>query len=69
MRKLFMDFVDLERITGECIGNRLLKFYLDAGLDIKQCRRQCYDGVANMQSQKKRAASFILKESPRVCFV
>ena len=32
---------------------------------ILECRGQCYDGAANIQSQKKGAASFILKESLR----
>ena len=54
----------MERITGEHIGNLLLKFYAENGLDIRECRGQCCDGAANMQSQKKEAASFILKESP-----
>ena len=56
--ELFSDFVELERITGEHIGNRLLNFYEEVGCG------QCYDGAANMQSQKEGADSFILKESP-----
>ena len=62
--EVFMEFIDLERITGECIGKAILKFYSDIGLDITECRGQCYDGAANMQSQKKGAAAFVLKESP-----
>ena len=62
--EMLLDFVELERITGEHIGNRLLNFYEEVGLDIKECCGQCYNGAANMQSQKKGAATFILKESP-----
>ena len=62
--EMFLDFVELERITGKHIGNRLLNFYGEAELNIKECGGQCYDGAADMQSQKKGAASFILKESP-----
>ena len=65
IREVFIEFVALERITGEHIGNCLLKFYAENGLDIRECRGQCYDGAANLQSQKKGAASFISKESPR----
>ena len=55
----------MERITSEHIENRELKFYAKNGFDIRECRGQCYDGAANMQSQKKGEASFILKQSPR----
>ena len=65
IREVFIEFVVLERITGEHIGNRLLKFYVENGLDIREFGGQCYDGAANMQSQKKGPASFILKESLR----
>ena len=58
-----MEFVELERITGEAIGNALIKFYNDIGVEIAEYRGQCYDGAANMQCQKKGAASYVLKES------
>ena len=62
--EVFMMFVELERITGECIAKALLKFYKDAGINVTECKGQCYDGASNMQSQKKGAASYISKESP-----
>ena len=48
----FIEFVELERITGEAIGNAIIKFYNDIGVEIAECRGQCYDSAANMQSQK-----------------
>ena len=63
--EVFLEFVELERITGEAIGNAILKFYNDIGVEITECRGQCYDGAANMQSQKKGAVSYVLKESPK----
>ena len=63
--EVFM-FVELERITGEFIAKALLKFYKDAGINVRECKGQCYDGASNMQSQKKGAASYISKESPSV---
>ena len=61
--EVFMEFVELEQITGEAIGNAIIKFYNDIGVEIAECRGQCYDGAANIQSQKKGAASYVLKES------
>ena len=60
-----MEFVELERITGEAIGNAIIKFYNDTGVEIAECRGQCHDGAANMLSLKKVAASYVLKESPK----
>ena len=45
--------------------NYLKKFYEEKGINILDCRGQCYDGAPNMQSLKKGAASYILKESPK----
>ena len=58
-------FMELERITGEAIGNAIIKFCNDIGVEITECRGQCDDGAANMQSQKKGSASYVLKESPK----
>ena len=62
---MLLDFLSSERITGECIGQTILKFYEEKGINILDCRGQCYDGAPNMQSLKKGAASYILKESPK----
>lgn len=59
-----MEFEELERITEECIGKAILKFCNNTGVNITECRGQCYDGAGNMQSQKKGAASNVLEESP-----
>ena len=63
--EVFMEFVELERITGDAIGNAIIKFYNDISVEIAECRGQCYDGAANMKSHKKSAASYVLKESPK----
>ena len=35
--EVFMEFVELERITGEAIGNAIIKFYNDIGVEIAEC--------------------------------
>ena len=49
------------RLT-KCASHAILKFYRELGLDVKECKGQCYDGAANMQSKKKGVASVILRE-------
>ena len=46
--EVFLDFLPLERITGECIGQTILKFYEENDINILDCREQCYDGAPNM---------------------
>ena len=55
-----MEFVELERITGEAIGNAVIKFYNGTGVEVTEYRGQCYDGAADMQSQKKGAEPYFL---------
>ena len=64
IREVFLDFLNLNRITGEHTGKRLLQFYQENGVDVGSCRGQCYDEASNMQSLRKGVASYILKESP-----
>ena len=48
--KVLLDFLYLERITGECIGQTILKLYEEKGINIFDCRGKCYDGAPNVQS-------------------
>ena len=43
----------------------ILKFYEGKGINILDCRGQCYDGARSMQSLKKVAACYILNEFPK----
>ena len=48
IREVFLHFLSLERITGECIGQTILKFYEENSISILDCRGQSYDGAPNM---------------------
>ena len=49
VREVFLDFLNLDRITGEHIGKRLLQFYQN-GVDVGSCRGRCYEGASSIQS-------------------
>ena len=49
IREVFLQFLQLEGITGSHIGAVLLSFYRSSGIGIKQCRGQCYDRAPNRQ--------------------
>ena len=37
IREVFLDFLSLERITNECIGQTILKFYEEKSINIFDC--------------------------------
>ena len=62
IQQKFLIYLDLERLTGEHIAQKVLDYYEKSRVNPKQCRSQCYDGAPNIQTEKKRVASFILNE-------
>ena len=63
IREVLIRFLNFERITEEHIAEVILNFCCDLGLGVKECKGQCYDGEANMQSKKKGADSVILRKA------
>ena len=52
IKEAFLDFVDLQRTTGQAIANGIIKALLNAGLSIKFIRGQAYDGASSMSSNR-----------------
>ena len=50
--EVFM-FVESERITDECIAKALLKFYKDAGINVTECKGQCYEELPKCSLRKR----------------
>ena len=67
IREVFLEFLELERITGVEIGNKILTFFEKKGIDIKNLRGQCYDGAPNMKLEKVGVSGIILEKSPNAC--
>ena len=59
--EVFIGVLNLERITGEHIGEPILKFYHELGLDVKECKRQSYDGTC---SRRKKVLLVLVYEKP-----
>ena len=58
-----MEFVELERITGEAIGNAIIKFYNE--LVLNWVLRAILWLRCKYSVSEKSAASYVLKESPK----
>lgn len=63
IKEVFLDYVYLERTTGESISNAILKSLL--GLDIAKCRGQSYDGASCMSSETSGIQGRIKSVAPR----
>ena len=50
IREEFLDFIKVERITGEVLAREIKNVLARYGLDLQNCRGQCYDGATNMSA-------------------
>ena len=50
-REEILEFGKCTRVTGEAIANQIIHIIEKAGLDIKDCCGQGYDGASNMSSE------------------
>ena len=60
----FIDFVQLDGITGEQIANAFLHTLWNHRIDVTKCRGQCYDGATAKSSEKVGVQSRIREHSP-----
>ncbi len=48
IREEFVDFVSVDRITGEILATKIKEALVTYNLDLQDCRGQGYDGASNM---------------------
>lgn len=60
----FMDFVEVERITGEVLASTILHCVQAWGLSLSNMRGQCYDGASNMSGVVSGCSSLVQQEAP-----
>ena len=68
IREEFLDFVTVERITGEVLANKLKDMLVSYGLDIGDCRGQGYNGASNM-SGKSGVQGRLMAVNPKAIYV
>lgn len=70
IREDFVGFYACESgVTGEAISELIKSAVTSLGLDLADCRGQCYDGAGNMAGTVKGAAARILKDYPDAGYV
>jgi hypothetical protein len=69
IREEFVDFIELERITGQKIADAIIGKLDHYGLDLKYCRGQGYDGASNMSADQRGAQGIIMKDNPKALYM
>ena len=63
-----LDFVIVDRITGEIAAAKLKEMLVIYGLDFRHCLGQGYDGAANM-SGKSGMQGRLVAENPKAVYI
>ena len=64
VQEVFVDFVDVERITGQVLTKSILEWLSVHGLSSADIRGQCNDGASNMSGAVSGCKSIIEQEAP-----
>ena len=52
IKEVFVDFVEVDRITGEVLAQNILQWLRMHGLSPTDMYAQCYDGASNMSGAR-----------------
>ena len=69
VKETFLDFVEVERITGRALSDAILHWLDVNGLSVADMRGQCYDGASNMSGSRAGCQALIQKEAPKAVYV
>ncbi|KAL2098204.1 hypothetical protein ACEWY4_007411 [Coilia grayii] len=65
----FLEFIDVQSTTGEDLANTLLNKLIEYGIDIEDCRGQCFDNGANMRGVHRGVQARVKEVNNRAFFV
>ena len=69
VKEMFIDFVEVERITGKALSEAILHWLAVNGLSVKDLRGQCYDGASNMSGARSGCQAVIQRHAPKAVYV
>ena len=64
VKKVFVGFVEVERITGQVLPQTIFQWLSTHGLSPTDIRGQCYDGASNMSGAVSGYKSIVQQEAP-----
>ena len=64
VKEVFVDFIEVERITGEVLAKSILAWVEKNDLCLLDMRGQCYDGASNMSGARSGCKAIIQQSAP-----
>uniref|UniRef100_A0A1X7TFQ6 DUF4371 domain-containing protein n=1 Tax=Amphimedon queenslandica TaxID=400682 RepID=A0A1X7TFQ6_AMPQE len=64
INEVFVDFIEVERITGEVLGKAILQWLRSHGISVMHMRGQCYDGASNMSGARSGCKAVVQQDAP-----
>ena len=68
VKEIFLDFVEVDRITGESLGEAILHWLHAHGLPASDMRGQCYDGASNMSGARSGCQAIVKQKAPKAIY-
>ena len=69
VHEVFIDFMEVERITGVILAHSIIHLLTTLGLSLSDLRGQCYDGASNMAGARSGCKSVIMREAPMAIYI
>ena len=69
VKEVFVDVLEVERITGIVLGEAILKWLRTHELSLMNLCGQCYDGASNMSGARLGCMSIVQKEVPAALYI
>ena len=67
IKEVFLDFLEVERITGVVMAQAILQWLRAHGLSPANMHGQCYDGASNMSGARSGCKAIVQQEAPYHC--
>ena len=68
VKEVFVDFLEVERITGKVLGDAILKWLKAYDIPTANMRGQCYDGTSNMSGARSGVKSVVQGAAPKAMY-
>ena len=69
IQEVLVEFIELERITGEALATAILNHLAKLKLPITHLRGQYYDGASSMSGARAGCKSIVMRQAPKARYV